>query len=33
VQPVADELGVTVGSLLSSIAQTHEGGLEACIPE
>lgn len=33
VQPVADELGVTVGSLLSSIAQTHEGGLEACIPD
>ena len=33
VKPVADDLGVTQGQLLSAIAQQHNGGLEACIPE
>ena len=32
VKPTADELGITSGQLLSSIAQLHEGGLEPCIP-
>jgi hypothetical protein len=30
--PLAAELGVTLGGLQSSIAQSHEGELEACIP-
>jgi hypothetical protein len=33
VQPVADQLGVTVGSLLSTLAREHGGDVEACIPE
>jgi hypothetical protein len=32
VQPTANDLGLTTGGLLSSIAQLHEGGLEPCIP-
>ena len=32
VQPTADDLGITVGELLSSIAKLHEGSLEPCIP-
>ena len=32
VKPTADDLGLTTGGLLSSIAQLHLGGLEPCIP-
>ena len=31
-KPMAAELGLTLGGLQSSIAQGHEGELEACIP-
>jgi hypothetical protein len=31
-KPLAEELGLTLGGLQSSIAQGHEGDLEACIP-
>jgi len=32
VMPMADDLGLNVGGLLSSIAQLHLGSLEPCIP-
>ena len=32
VRPAAEDLGVTVGSIRSAIAQEHFGSLEACIP-
>jgi hypothetical protein len=32
VEPVVEDLGITVGELLSSLAQAHNGDLEACIP-
>jgi hypothetical protein len=31
-KPLAAELGLTLGGLQSSIAQGHEGELDACIP-
>ena len=33
VMPIADELGVNVGTVTRSNAQAHNGGIEACIPE
>ena len=33
VMPIADNLGVNVGTVTSRNAQAHNGGLEACIPE
>ena len=33
VMPIADDLGVNVGTVTKSYAQAHNGGLEACIPE
>ena len=33
VQPKAAELGVTVGKVLSPLAKTRAGSLDACIPE
>ena len=32
-RPLADELGTTVGDLMSGFAAEHGGSLEACIPE
>ena len=33
VMPIADNLGVNVGTLTKWNAQAHNGGIEACIPE
>lgn len=33
VMPIADALGVNVGTVTTWNAQAHNGGLEACIPE
>ena len=33
VMPIADSLGVNVGTVTRSNAQAHNGGIEACIPE
>jgi hypothetical protein len=33
VMPIADELGVNVGTVTMWNAQAHNGGIEACIPE
>ena len=33
VMPIADELGVNVGTVTTWNAQAHNGGIEACIPE
>ena len=33
VNPIADNLGVNVGTLIKWSAQAHNGGLEACIPD
>lgn len=33
VMPIADDLGVNVGTVTTWNAQAHNGGIEACIPE
>jgi hypothetical protein len=33
VMPIADNLGVNVGTVTKWNAQAHNGGIEACIPE
>ena len=33
VMPIADNLGVNVGTVTTWNAQAHNGGIEACIPE
>ena len=33
VMPIADDLGVNVGTVTSANARAHAGGIEACIPE
>ena len=33
VMPIADDLGVNVGTVTKGNAQAHNGGLEACIPD
>jgi hypothetical protein len=33
VMPIADSLGVNVGTVTTWNAQAHNGGIEACIPD
>ena len=33
VMPIAENLGVTVGTVTTWNAKAHNGGIEACIPE
>lgn len=32
IKPLAEDLGVPQGAIVSDMAQLHEGNLEACIP-
>ena len=33
IRPAAEDLGTTVGGITVTSAMSHEGGLEACIPD